>query len=49
MHDCPECGRACYCDGEDHLQPAPPDCLCAAGECEEQYNDDEPVDEDVTP
>ena len=18
MHDCPECGEACYCDGEDH-------------------------------
>lgn len=18
MHDCPDCGSACYCDGEDH-------------------------------
>jgi hypothetical protein len=21
MHSCPECGQACYCDGEDHENP----------------------------
>jgi len=26
MHDCPICGYPCYCDGEDHEQPAPDDC-----------------------
>lgn len=26
MHDCPECGEACDCDGEDHGQSAPEDC-----------------------
>lgn len=25
-HECPECGQQCYCDGEDHGQPAPEDC-----------------------
>lgn len=25
-HECPECGQWCYCDGEDHGQPAPDDC-----------------------
>jgi hypothetical protein len=26
MHDCPNCGSACYCDMEDHEQPAPANC-----------------------
>lgn len=26
MHTCRECGMMCDCDGEDHDQPAPPDC-----------------------
>lgn len=25
-HECPMCGQECYCDGEDHGQPAPDDC-----------------------
>lgn len=29
-HECPDCGRYCYCDWEDHDQPAPPNC---AHEC----------------
>lgn len=37
MHDCPECDQACGCDGEDHYQPAPPDCQHG---CEEDYVDD---------
>ena len=29
MHSCPECGQACYCDGEDHENPpgADDDCI----------------------
>jgi len=23
MHDCPECGQACYCDGDDTALPEP--------------------------
>lgn len=26
MHECPECGEACSCDGEDHHQSALDDC-----------------------
>ena len=29
MHECPECGFACDCDGEDLWQPAPAICECA--------------------
>jgi hypothetical protein len=39
VHDCPECGESCDCDGEDlHHDQAPEDCshIC----------DDEMVDED---
>lgn len=38
MHECPECGQVCYCDMEDHDQPAPPDCK---HECEEDDDEDE--------
>ena len=30
MHECPACGQACDCDGEDHEQSAPDDCVCCA-------------------
>lgn len=26
MHECPDCGEQCDCDGADHQQPAPEDC-----------------------
>lgn len=35
MHDCYECGAACYCDLEDHLsETQPDDCMhvCPAEE-----------------
>jgi hypothetical protein len=38
MHDCPECGEACYCDGEDHGQEAPDDC---DHDCEDRDEDDD--------
>jgi len=38
MHECPECYDACYCDGEDHGQPAPPDCTHA---CQEDWDEEE--------
>jgi hypothetical protein len=38
MHDCPICGYACYCDGEDHEQLAPENCT---HECELDDEDDE--------
>lgn len=47
MHDCPECGGACHCDGEDHYQPAPINCT---HECdfddddEDDYDDEEAED-----
>jgi hypothetical protein len=37
MHDCPECGMACDCDGEDTWLNAPPDCQC---DCRD-FDDDE--------
>lgn len=38
MHDCPECGQACDCDGEDLEQDTPVDCV---HDCEEADLDDE--------
>ncbi len=29
MHECPDCGMYCDCDGEDLDQPAPDDCCCS--------------------
>jgi hypothetical protein len=40
MHECPECGMACDCDGEDHGQPAPDDCC---HECEDEEDEEEPL------
>lgn len=44
MHECPNCGMACDCDGEDTWLEAPDNCSC---ECEEfddegypEYDDD---------
>lgn len=44
MHECPECGMACDCDGEDVWNDAPPDCN---HECDIQYDegDDDMSDE----
>lgn len=36
MHECPNCGDSCDCDGEDHSQPAPDDC---SHDCEEDDDD----------
>jgi hypothetical protein len=38
MHDCPNCGQACDCDGEDTWLNAPPDCTCCDGM---DYEDDD--------
>ena len=43
MHDCPDCGAACDCDGEDHMQDAPWDCT---HECEHDEDDKEWDDDD---
>lgn len=41
MHDCPDCGMACDCDGEDHEQPTPDDCIgCGCEEDGEELRDD---------
>jgi hypothetical protein len=38
MHECPQCGQACACDGEDTwFDEAPDDCEC---ECEDLDNED---------
>lgn len=41
-HECALCGMQCYCDGEDHGQPQPEDCIHFAdgGSCEEEEDDD---------
>lgn len=38
MHDCPECGTACYCDMEDVYHEDYPDC---EHECKEDFDDDD--------
>ena len=43
-HECPECGQYCYCDIEDHDQPAPDDCSC---DHEGSGIDDEETDFDL--
>lgn len=42
MHDCPNCGQACYCDMDDtDLGEAPPDCCCECYEEDElEYDED---------
>ncbi len=40
MHECNACGRMCDCDGEDHMQPAPPDCECELEDYENAGDDD---------
>jgi hypothetical protein len=37
MHDCPECGEACDCDGEDTWFENYPNC---AHQCAEEDDDD---------
>ena len=54
MHDCPGCGEACDCDGEDHHQSAPDDCEHACDLDDEDLDellDDDPddVDEELEP
>lgn len=35
MHECPACGQACDCDGDDLEGPAPDDCGCPCDGCAE--------------
>lgn len=41
MHECPRCGQACDCDGEDlwHSYPAREvlECTCECEDMEEEY------------
>lgn len=39
MHECPFCGQACDCDGEDTWLDAPIDCMCDCGG-DDPRNDD---------
>ena len=50
MHDCPDCGAACYCDLEDHgSDEAPDDCSHDCGpDCDEELQHDWPELDDVT-
>lgn len=43
MHECPECGYACDCDGEDTWHDDVLDCAC---ECWETEDTDDFPDED---
>lgn len=41
MHTCPDCGQACYCEGDIddcELEGGEVDCICC---CEEAERDDE--------
>lgn len=41
MHECPDCGQACDCDGEDTWYDFDsPEAMCCEHECEE-FDDDE--------
>jgi hypothetical protein len=46
MHDCPNCGQACDCDGEDTWFNNYPGCLC---DCEDLAIDDDDDDFDSSP
>jgi len=41
MHACPDCGQACYCDGEDHENDYAllDDCAHICDEIEEDFED----------
>lgn len=43
MHECPDCGQACDCDGEDTWFEAPDDCT---HECEEENDEDYGVEDE---
>lgn len=43
MHECPECGQACDCDGEDTWMDYVTDCV---HECDPDYDDEEERDWD---
>jgi hypothetical protein len=38
-HEGPDCGQVCYCDMEDHEQPAPDDCLHVCDGEEDSFDD----------
>lgn len=45
MHECPWCGQACDCDGEDTWLNPPEDCRCPCEEDIELEGEwDEPTD-----
>lgn len=41
-HDCPDCGQACYCDGDDTWI----DLWATDGDCDHECGDDEWPDDD---
>lgn len=45
-HEFVICGQMCYCDGEDHGQPAPADCIHDCGPEYEEGEFDDDWDED---
>lgn len=46
MHECPECGSYCSCDGEDHHQMPPDDCrhVCPADDDDDAISSAEAAD-----
>jgi hypothetical protein len=45
MHECPECGQACDCDGDDLWQDAPAMCRCACDDLDAADDDDDDDDD----
>jgi hypothetical protein len=37
MHECPDCGSACDCDGEDTWWEDYPYCICCLGILDDEY------------
>ena len=47
MHECPVCGMACDCDGEDTWMPAPTFCECEGSHEKEDEDEDDYDDESL--
>jgi len=45
MHECPECGQVCDCDGEDTWIGWPANIECSH-DCEDEWRDESDFDED---
>lgn len=45
MHDCHNCGQACYCDGDDTALATPDDCSHECQELGDDFNEWDVLDD----